>query len=610
LPVKISFRSRRPAWLNLKPVNPTTNYLIISHPLVRNAINGSTDPVRDYADYRASSAGRRFHPVIFNSEEIFDQFNYGEPGPLGIRNAISFLHKNTALQFVLLLGKSIDPQTARHQSKARQNDMIPNAGWPGSDVALTMALEDSSVYIPLVPIGRVNAATAQNVFDYLQKVEAFEAQSNVAEWRKNILHLSGGHSVVERETFREYVESFEKRIRLSSLGANIRTISKKTDELVELFPIDTIANRGIAFMTLYGHSGLSANDIDIGTPSAKNRNYKNAPFYPAILVNGCAMGNIYYSTPAISNDWILAPDKGAVLFLAHTHNGITSSLKHYSDAFYDVLADSLFVSEAFGVIQQEAIRRNIAKYPTLSDGITAQQMNLLGDPAIRIFPARLPDYTWNQDFLQLSDPAGKALTIQSDSLKIKIGIRNLGRFRDENYKISIRRVNDNRTYEYTFLHPATSSRDTLVLRLPNSGLKSGTEKWHFTIDPDQILKEENEGNNSFETEFILPQSNDSEPAQITDAGVSPNPSNYQFRFVLYIDGLILPEKWTVSVFNNQGTMVYQQVIQCHLGKNEHIWNPMVIPPGAYIYRIEPDKNFRTSSQDVQNRLSGKIIWMH
>jgi hypothetical protein len=599
-----------PRLVKFKPVNPTTNYLIISHPLVRNAINGSTDPVRDYADYRASSAGRRFHPVIFNSEEIFDQFNYGEPGPLGIRNAISFLHKNTALQFVLLLGKSIDPQTARHQSKARQNDMIPNAGWPGSDVALTMALEDSSVYIPLVPIGRVNAATAQNVFDYLQKVEAFEAQSNVAEWRKNILHLSGGHSVVERETFREYVESFEKRIRLSSLGANIRTISKKTDELVELFPIDTIANRGIAFMTLYGHSGLSANDIDIGTPSAKNRNYKNAPFYPAILVNGCAMGNIYYSTPAISNDWILAPDKGAVLFLAHTHNGITSSLKHYSDAFYDVLADSLFVSEAFGVIQQEAIRRNIAKYPTLSDGITAQQMNLLGDPAIRIFPARLPDYTWNQDFLQLSDPAGKALTIQSDSLKIKIGIRNLGRFRDENYKISIRRVNDNRTYEYTFLHPATSSRDTLVLRLPNSGLKSGTEKWHFTIDPDQILKEENEGNNSFETEFILPQSNDSEPAQITDAGVSPNPSNYQFRFVLYIDGLILPEKWTVSVFNNQGTMVYQQVIQCHLGKNEHIWNPMVIPPGAYIYRIEPDKNFRTSSQDVQNRLSGKIIWMH
>ena len=275
-----------------------------------------------------------------------------------------------------------------------------------------------------------------------------------------------------------------------------------------------------------------------------------------------------------------------------------------------MLADSLFVSEAFGVIQQEAIRRNMAKYPTLSDGITAQQMNLLGDPAICIFPARLPDYTWNQDFLQLSDPTGNTLTIQSDSLKIKIGIRNLGRFRDENYKISIRRVNDNRTYEYTFLHPATSYRDTLVLTLPNSGLKPGTEQWLFTIDPDQSLKEENEDNNTFKTEFILPQINDSEPAQITDTGVSPNPSNHQFRFFLNIDGLILPEKWTISVFNNQGTMVYQQKIQSHLGRNEHIWLPVAIPPGLYVYRIEPDKKFKTSSKDVQNKLHGKIIWMH
>lgn len=596
--------------VQFKPINPKTNYLIISHPLVRVAINGSPDPVHDYADYRASTAGGRFHPVIFNSEEIFDQFNYGEPGPLGIRNAIAFLHKNAALQFVLLLGKSIDPQTARHQSKARQNDMIPNAGWPGSDVALSMGLEDSSVYIPLVPVGRVNAATAQNVFDYLQKVKVFEAQSSVAEWRKNILHLSGGHSIAEREVFREYVESFEKKIRLSSLGAHVSTLSKTTDELVELFPIDTIVNQGIALMTLYGHSGLTANDIDIGTPSGKNRNYKNAPFYPAILVNGCAMGNIYYATPAISNDWILAPDKGSILFLAHTHNGITSSLKHYSDAFYDVLADSLFVSETFGVILREAIRRNMTKYPTLSDGITAQQMNLLGDPAIRIFPARLPDYTWNQDFLQFSDPTGRALTTQSDSVTIKIGIRNLGRSRNEKYKITIRRINDNRTYEYTFLRPATSYRDTLVMTLPNSGLKPGTERWLFNIDPDQLLKEENEENNTLKTEFIFPESNDSEPAQITDAGVSPNPSNHQFRFFLNIDGLILPDRWTVSVFNNQGTMVYQQKIRSHLGRNEHIWLPVTIPSGLYVYRIEPDKKFKTSSQDVQNRLRGKIIWMH
>ncbi|MCF2445462.1 C25 family cysteine peptidase [Dyadobacter sp. CY345] len=593
-----------------KSINPKTDFLIISHPLVRNPIPASKDPVQEYADYRASKEGGNFNTLILNSEEIFDQFNYGEPGPLGIRNVISFLQEKASLKFVLILGKSIDPQTARHQLKARQNDMIPNAGWPGSDMALTMGLDDPSTYVPLVPIGRVNAATSQNVFDYLQKVKTFESQNKAASWRKNILHLSGGHTANEREVFRQYVESFEKRISSSSLGANVLTLSKKTDEPVELFPIDTIVNNGVALMTLYGHSGLNSNDIDIGSPADTKRTYKNAPFYPAILVNGCAMGNVYYSTPGISNDWILSPEKGAVLFVAHTHNGVTSSLKHYTDAFYEVLADSLFVSESFGIMQQEAIRRNMKKYPTLSDGITAQQMNLLGDPAIKIFPAKLPDYTWNGDQLHFSDPTGRVLTNQSDSVNVKIGIRNNGRFKAEKYEIVIHRNNGNSSTTYQIPRNAPAYLDTLSITLPNKNLKSGPEKWSFTIDPANLLQEENKANNYFETTFLLPESNEEKPATISDAGVSPNPSREHFRFFLTFDGLVLPEKWTIKVFDILGRTVYQKDLQPFLGKNEHIWRPGNIPVGMYLYQMVPDKNYVTSRAKVKKLMSGKLIWMH
>src|SRR5690606_33080143 len=106
--------------------------------------------------------------------------------------------------------------------------------------ALAMGLKDSSTYLPRVPVGRINAATAQNVFDYLQKVKAFESQPVAASWRKNILHLSGGHTTAEREVFREYVQSFEKRIASSALGGNVLTLSKQTNASVELFPIDTL----------------------------------------------------------------------------------------------------------------------------------------------------------------------------------------------------------------------------------------------------------------------------------------------------------------------------------------------------------------------------------
>ena len=596
--------------VKFKSISQEIDYLIITHPLVRNSISSSKDPVQEYTDYRASKEGGSFKTLILNSEEIFDQFNYGEPGPLGIRNTMSFLYKNASLKFVLLLGKSIDPQTARHQLKARQNDMIPNAGWPGSDMALTMGLIDSATYVPLIPIGRVNAATSQNIFDYLQKVKIYESQNKAASWRKNILHLSGGHTINEREIFRQYVESFEKRIDFSSLGANVQTISKRTDEPIEIFPVDTLVNKGVALMTLYGHSGLNSNDINIGNPRDENRNYKNAPLYPAVLVNGCAMGNIYYSTPAVSNDWILTPEKGSVLFLAHTHNGVTSSLKHYTDAFYEVLADSLFVSEPFGIIQQEAIRRNMKKYPTLSDGITAQQMNLLGDPAIKIFPAKLPDYTWKPDLLNFSDPARKVLTTRSDSINIKIGIQNNGRFKNKKYEITIRRNNGYTSTAYQILRNATVYLDTLSITLSNKDFQSGLEKWSFTIDPNNILKEENKANNYFETDFLLPESNEKIPAQISEAGVSPNPSNHYFQFFMTVEGLALPEKWTIKVFDTHGRTIYKTELQPRLGKNEHIWQPPNIPAGLYLYRIEPDKNFTTSSDEVEKAMSGKIIWMH
>ena len=596
--------------VKFKSISPEIDYLIITHPLVRNSISSSKDPVREYADYRASKEGGDFRTLILNSEEVFDQFNYGEPGPLGIRNAISFLHKNTSLKFVLLLGKSIDPQTARHQLKARQNDMIPNGGWPGSDMALTMGLDDSTIYVPIVPIGRVNAETPQNVYDYLQKVKTYEAQNKAASWRKNILHLSGGHTVNEREIFRQYVESFEKRIAFSSLGVNVQTISKRTDEPIEIFPVDTIINKGVALMTLYGHSGLNSNDINIGNPRDADRNYKNAPLYPAVLVNGCAMGNIYYSTPAVSNDWILTPEKGSVLFLAHTHNGVTSSLKHYTDAFYEVLADSLFASEPFGLIQQEAIRRNMKKYPTISDGITAQQMNLLGDPAIKIFPAKLPDYTWQPDLLRFFDPTGKVLTNQSDSVNIKIGIKNNGRFKFEKYEIAIERSNSSNSIKYLILRNTTAYLDTLSITLSNKNYNSGPEKWNFTIDPNNLLPEENKANNYFETDFILPESNEETPAQISDAGVSPNPSNEHFCFFMNIDGLILPEKWKIKVFDIQGRTIYDTELQPHLGKNEHIWRPVRMPAGMYLYRIEPDKRYIPFSDKVEKAMTGKLIWMH
>lgn len=476
--------------VKFKEIDPQQiDYLIITHPLVRVPV-GNKDPVSEYAAYRASEKGGNYKPWIIHSEEIFDQFNYGEPGPLGLKNLIAWMHANGKLKFVLLIGRSADPQTVRKSSDARQIDMVPNAGWPGSDLALGMRTDG----FPMVSIGRINAFTSQNVADYLQKVKAMEAEPSSAAWRKNVLHLSGGRSVNELSTFRKYVKSFEKNIAGSFLSARVETVSKETDDPVEHFPIHDAVNKGVALLTLFGHSSLDVTDIDIGP--ATNGKYNNKPFYPAVIVNGCASGSIFYAANTLSSNWIFSKESGAVLFLAHTFNGVSTALKDYTASFYEVLSDSAFTNQPFGSIQLESIRRNLARNPGLYAVITAQQMNLHGDPAIRIFPAALPDYTLETDAIEFSDISGKKLTSSSDSIKIKLIILNNGRFRKENYNLVIRQINGSETLStHKFTYAAASDSDTLEIRLSNEFKSLEKETWEFRIDPENLLKEENKRNN-------------------------------------------------------------------------------------------------------------------
>ncbi|NIJ55383.1 putative type IX secretion system sortase PorU2 [Dyadobacter arcticus] len=501
--------------IHFRKINPLDfDYLIISHPLMHLPVEG-IDPVNAYAAYRASTAGGRYEPLIINSSEVYNQFNFGDPGPQGIRNMISWLHNAERLKFVFLIGRSIDPQKARKSPEARQVDMVPNAGWPGSDIALTMDPADSTQTFPSIPIGRINALTSQNVHDYLLKVKAVEAEPASAAWRKNILHLSGGRSRDELSVFKGYVKSFEQKISGSAIGASIATISKQTDDPVEQLKTNIPINKGAALVTLFGHSSLDVTDIDIGYASDPKRMIDNHPRYPAVVVNGCALGSIFYSDKTLSSDWIFAPKSGAALFLAHTFNGVSSSLKRYTDFFYEVLADSVFTNRAFGEIQQEMIKRNLQSSHSIYDRTTIQQMTLHGDPAIRIFPAALPDYLPDSSSVGLFDLSGKELNTSSDSILVKVVVRNNGRYKKENYQFTFRRMAGS-TILQQFLTtlPAPPILDTMYFTIPNNPRITEKDQLQFIIDEDNKLLEENEVNNKLVIRVADIQSSSTQPDMI------------------------------------------------------------------------------------------------
>jgi hypothetical protein len=267
---------------------------------------------------------------------------------------------------------------------------------------------------------------------------------------------------------------------------------------VERFDIASQINGGVALMTLFGHSSLNITDIDIGFASNNALGYRNQGRYPAVLVNGCALGNFYFGPPPISTDWILTPNRGAILFLAHTHNGLQAGMYRYSSSFYEVLADPAFTSRPFGDIMREGIRRYVRLNKGLSDRATAQQMNLQGDPAVVIFPATKPDYTWKIPSVRITNTSGGAtITTWDDSLRISAEIANYGRFTGGTYSISIQRKDGAQVLaNYSLTRKAVPFTDSLRITLPNGSRQAGEESWEFVIDPTNEVHEEDETNNS------------------------------------------------------------------------------------------------------------------
>ncbi|MCE6988519.1 C25 family cysteine peptidase [Dyadobacter sp. CY323] len=593
--------------------NLQTDYLIISHPLMHIPVAGR-DPVTEYANYRHSETGGNYNVLVEDITEVYDQFNYGDPGPSAIRNIISFLQKEGKLKMALLIGRSIDPQKARKLPQPSLTDMIPNAGWPGSDIALAMTPGESGDSYPIVSVGRINALTSENVLDYLHKVQAVEAEPASAPWRKNVLHLSGGRSRDELAAFKGYVHAFEKKLIDLSFPALVKTISKISDDPVEQVPIHNELNKGVSLITLFGHSSLDVTDIDMGYASNPANRYRNHPRYPAVIVNGCASGSIFHSTNTLSSDWIFSPNNGAVLFLAHTFNGNSLALNRYTDIFYEVLSDSNFTHQPFGLIQQEAIKRNLSRNPTIYDRITVRQMNLHGDPAIRIFPGKLTP----------NDSAPE----KPNDLPLTISVRLNGRQLADNEFIQPKPTISIELRDFNI-----SLSDTTALLIwvkqkcngcpekriyLNRAVWKKTSSGHITMDVDvpkpfmpgtyRLTVQASDSNRNvapvYQINFRV-----SGEKQIFKVGISPNPSSKWFKIKFELEDTSETCEVQLKIFNVSGTAVHTNTFKPRIGINEWFWHPGELPTGVYVYRLTISGKDISVSDESEKTFEGRLIWV-
>ena len=495
------------------------DYLIISNTALFNDGSGN-NWVEQYRAYRASGIGGNFNAKIISIDELTDQFAFGiKKHPAAIRDFIRAATSQFSVkpQYVFLVGRglsSLDYKFNESDPLAEKLNLVQSFGWPASDILLA---SEPGTTVPLVPISRLSVINGQEIKNYLDKVKQFEqvqatASSSVADkgWMKNIIHAAGGRDSSENQLFTYYLNTYGAIAKDSAMGAYVETFQKESTAAVVQADgerIEQLINEGVSVIGYFGHSSANTLAFNLNAPE----NYSNAGKYHFFNVSGCSAGNNYIFDPtrmggntSLSEKYILADQRGSIGFLASSHLGIPNFLHSYNTQLYDAFARSLYG----GTIgrQMKQVIQNLGGNSQNLDFYTRihlEQINLNGDPAIKINSFALPDYAIEDQLIKISP---SIITVADNNFTIKAKMLNLGKVSGDSIRVTVRRrfANDTLSTIYNRMIPGIAFADSIDLIIPiNAATDKGLNKFTFTIDADNTVTESSESNNSFTKEIFI-----------------------------------------------------------------------------------------------------------
>ena len=490
--------------VSFRPMDVSANYIIISHSSLMKAAGGHPDAVRAYGGYRSSAAGGGFDTLVVDIQQLYDQFSYGETTPLSIFHFMHYMVDNGSPQYLFLIGKALlvsNKFYRRPKSDFTYYDLVPTGGEPGSDIIYTAGL-NGAAYQAEVPTGRLDASNPQEIINYLGKVIEKESTPFNKLWRKDLLHLSGGNNETELNNFREYVDGYKSIAEGFNLGGEVTTQSKSTSATFEFINVSKEVNKGLNQITFFGHSAPLVTDVDIGFVSDSENGYNNKGKYPLVVMNGCNAGNIYGDTLIFGEDWVLTPDKGATDVIAHSSYGYSNILNVWSNLFYTIgYGDINYMDKSIGEIMQE-----VGNQMSMQIGSTVnyfyitqiQQMGLQGDPAIKLFGTRLPDYEISGDNVEAVGLTSLGVTAEADSFALYMAVRNFSAYLNDSLEVVVRRTLPDQTlitYD-TVKYAPVRYMDTIKYVIDNNYANNyGLNKFEIILDPTNKLTEIDEQNN-------------------------------------------------------------------------------------------------------------------
>ena len=560
------------------------NYMIVSNSALYD--NGSgVNNVDLYKAYRSSAAGGGYNAKIYDIDQLVDQFAYGiKKHPTAVKDFIQYAAATFAEKpkYVFLIGKAItynDYRTNENTIYADKLNLVPTFGNPASDILLSAPYGST---LPTVPIGRLSVVSGTEVGYYLQKIKEYEnAQVTGTQtldsklWTKTVVHVTGGSDSSETSLFNFYMGQYANIIADTLYGGHVESFSKSSNSSVQLLygqRIEELFNQGIGILSYFGHSSSNTLAFNLSDPTV----YSNQGRYPFFIVSGCTAGNNYVYDPtritlnnlAISENFVLANERGSIGFLASSHLGVPPYLYSYNTELYDQISmknyGNTIGNDMENVISNLGGTNNSLDYLTR---INMEELNLNGDPAIKLNPHPKPDYVL-EDAHVIINPS--FISVSENSFKLQAKAFNIGRAIPDSITFEVKRTYPDGSSEIIYRRRIAGIEyaDSVNISVPIISTRDkGDNKITVTIDADNDVAESSESNNTV-TKDVFIYEDEATPISPYDFGIinsgnqklyasTANPVSTAKDYVMEIDTTALfnsPDKVTRTV-NSVGGVI-------------------------------------------------------
>jgi hypothetical protein len=311
-------------------------------------------------------------------EDVYSEFGFGEETPQAIRDFLAFAYHEwrSPPRYVLLLGDATY-DFKNYLATGAENAVPPRMVktsylWTASDPAYAAVNGDDN--LPDLAIGRLPAATVEEVLAMVEKILAYEAGEGSLEGPVVLVADNAdeaGNFEADADAIAASLLSSREveKIYLSRLGTGAARSS-----ILEAF------DEGASLMSYLGHGGIhlwaSENVLDVSTVSSLAPQSRQ----PLLLTMNCLNG--YYHFPyfnSLAEELVKAEGKGAIAAFSPSGLSLNDPAHRYHQALLREILGGSHRRLGDAVLAAQAAYAETGAFPEL-----LSIYHLLGDPALEL----------------------------------------------------------------------------------------------------------------------------------------------------------------------------------------------------------------------------------